>query len=370
MSVYSYKCPNCAGSLIYKPEKAKLTCEYCKSTFTKEEIDLYLKNNPDKIEKTVEEVNHEQLYESLESKKNHENKSEDINSEIIHGYICNNCGAEVVTDGTTLTTFCYYCHSPVVITERAIDKFRPDYLIPFKISEKQAKENFLKWAKSKRYVPKSFYSSSQLEKITGVYLPYWSVNVDYDIDIKGKGYNDETHVSGDYVIKTTNEFNIDTTGSLKIDGVSELAYTKVDRTNLDSITPYNFAEKVDFNFYYLNGFFSEIYDIEKKDLAPIIDTRLQEYKNGILKNIISKYERVSLMSNKIEETDRKWKYVLLPTWILTYKYNNNIYVYTMNGQTSKFYGELPIDKKLLMRDQFITAIIIFILTLIGGYFLW
>lgn len=370
MTVYSYKCPNCAGSLIYKPEEAKLICEYCKSTFTKEEIDLYLKNNPDKIEKTVEEVNQEKADESVVSEEVHETDSEEIKKEVIHGYNCNNCGAEVVTDDTTLTTYCYYCHSPVVITERARGSFRPDYLIPFKISEKQAKENFLKWAKSKRYVPKSFYSSSQLEKITGMYLPYWSVNVDYNLDVQGKGYNDERRVTGEYEVTTTNEFNIDTTGNLEIDDVSELAYSKVERTNLDSITPYNFEEKVDFNFYYLNGFFSEIYDIDKSDLTPIIDTRLEEYKNGILKNITSKYQRVKLTSNKIEETDRKWKYVLLPTWMLTYKYNDKMYVYTMNGQTSKFYGELPIDKKLVMRDQFITAIIIFILTLIGGYFLW
>ena len=361
MTVYSYKCPNCGASLKYNPEEEKLSCEYCSSSFTKEEIDLYLLNNPDKIEKTVEEVEKEEL---------NSNEKEDFENNVIHGYTCNNCGAEVVTDDTTLTTFCYYCHSPVVIVERGLGSFKPDYIIPFKISENEAKENFLKWAKSKRYVPKSFYSSSQLSKITGMYLPYWSVEADYDVEIRGKGYNDEIKVAGDYEIKTTNEYDIDTTGNITIDDVSELAYSKVERNKMDSITPYNFKEKEDFKFYYLNGFFSEIYDIEREDITPIIDGRLEDYKNGLLNNITSKYQRVKLSNNKIEEVNRKWNYVLLPTWMLTYKYNDEMYVFTMNGQTSKFYGDLPIDKKLVRRDQFIAAIIIFILALIGGYFLW
>ncbi len=33
-------------------------------------------------------------------------------------YICPSCGAEVVTDATTAATFCYYCHNPVVLSEK------------------------------------------------------------------------------------------------------------------------------------------------------------------------------------------------------------------------------------------------------------
>ena len=39
MAIVSYKCPNCGGDLGFDPESQKLKCDYCLSTFDKEEIE-------------------------------------------------------------------------------------------------------------------------------------------------------------------------------------------------------------------------------------------------------------------------------------------------------------------------------------------
>ena len=39
MAVFSFKCPNCDGELIFDPEQQNYKCEYCASKFTKEELD-------------------------------------------------------------------------------------------------------------------------------------------------------------------------------------------------------------------------------------------------------------------------------------------------------------------------------------------
>lgn len=62
--------------------------------------------------------------------------------------------------------------------------------------------------------------------------------------------------------------------------------------------------------------------------------------------------------------------MLLPTWMMTYDYMGKKYVYALNGQTGKAFGDLPIDNKLIVRDAAIFGIIVFILVLLGGAFIW
>ena len=49
----------------------------------------------------------------------------------------------------------------------------PDFVLPFKISKEQAIEKFLSFTRKKHFIPKDFFEKSQVQKMTGVYFPYW-----------------------------------------------------------------------------------------------------------------------------------------------------------------------------------------------------
>lgn len=362
MSTYSYKCPNCSGPLEFKPELAKLKCDYCGSQFTEEEIDEFIKNNPDK--KIVIDD------ESTKHKHDHAQEGDSHEDETIKGYSCQNCGAEVVTSPTTLTTFCYYCHSPVIIVDRALGEFRPNRIIPFKVDKKKAEDIFLSWAKSKRYVDKNFYSQSQLDKITGMYLPYWSISAKYDIDLKGIGYKVDVSRRGDTEYTNTSSYEIDRNADFSINNLSELAYTKVDKSLLDSITPYNFEDAVDFKTYYMNGFFSETYDKKFEDVKNILMSRSEGFVNRNIKESLMEYSSYNLEYENYSIANLDEDYLLLPTWMMTYDYHGKKYIYAMNGQTGKAFGELPIDNKLIVKDAIWAGLAMFILILLGGAFIW
>ena len=66
-----------------------------------------------------------------------------------------------------------------------------------------------------------------------------------------------------------------------------------------------------------------------------------------------------------------WKYILLPVWVLTYKgKDNKMYYYAMNGQTKNICGELPIDYGKVAMMFAAIAIPVFLILLLGGYFIW
>ena len=152
MAVITYKCPNCDGGLIFDPESQKFHCEYCLSYFSEEE----LQNNAPSSED--------------ETRSSEQTQEAPVSPDTTVIYTCPSCGAEVVTDETTAATFCFYCHNPVVLSGKLDGNYRPDQVVPFQIDRDTAVNEFLKWARKKKFVPRNFYSKKQLEKITGVYL--------------------------------------------------------------------------------------------------------------------------------------------------------------------------------------------------------
>ena len=62
----------------------------------------------------------------------------------MRSYHCPTCGAELVTDETTAASTCAYCGSPVVLSDHLSGAKRPNYVIPFKVDKKTAKETLKK----------------------------------------------------------------------------------------------------------------------------------------------------------------------------------------------------------------------------------
>ena len=60
------------------------------------------------------------------------------------------------------------------------------------------------------------------------------------------------------------------------------------------------------------------------------------------------YDSRSIIRENLHLNTKERRYVLLPVWILNTRYHGEDYLFAMNGQTGKFVGNLPIDKKKLL----------------------
>lgn len=339
MSVKLYKCPSCGAGISFNPVFNKFKCEYCLREYTEEEIERY-------------------------NQEEHQHGGEFVS------YQCDNCGATVVTDDTTTATFCYYCHSPIIISHRLKGQFKPNKLIPFSVDKDTAKDKFLNWAKKKRFVPNDFYSDSQLEKITGIYLPYWWADCELDFDYVGEGVSIRVWRAGDREYTETKKYEIVRKGNVNINNIGDLAFTKIDKSLLDGILPYNEQEVKDFSMPYLSGFFAEQYNIEKEEVAPKIEERVKRYTKSVIDQSISGFTTVHEKRNNSKMSFKEWSYTLLPAWILTYIYKGKTYVYAVNGQTGKSFGELPFCKEKALKVSGIIFAITFGLLLLGGWLIW
>ncbi len=419
MPTATIKCPNCGGSLRFNPDIQKSKCEFCLSEFTDQDLAAVQQAFEQKAARKREEAlaaeaaarsaaSPEEAAAARAAAEAKAAVADDLaaeaaelsgaaaaaagehagtgdgsgaaarageqaaadGSQAVRGYICDSCGAEVVTDATTSATFCYYCHNPILLTDRLTGEFRPTRIIPFAIDRAKAEAAFLKWARRRRFVPPAFYSASQLEKITGVYIPYWMASYKARIDVSGTGTRLKVWRTGQTEYTETSVFNIERHGTIDLDHVHEVAVRKFDRGLINSISPYDERQAVPFSMSYLGGFFAEKYDIPREDAEPAIANQARQYTDALVQDAIGGYNRLELRQNDVDMQVKGWDYALMPAWMLTYRFRGRTYIYAVNGQTGQSFGELPLDAGKLTLVSTIIFIATLLMLLLGGYFLW
>ena len=55
------------------------------------------------------------------------------------------------------------------------------------------------------------------------------------------------------------------------------------------------------------------------------------------------YTNYRIENKNIQLNNAKAKYALFPIWLMSTTWNNQNYLFAMNGQTGKFVGNLPMD---------------------------
>lgn len=345
MAVISYKCPNCGGDLRFDPRTQNFRCEYCDSEFTEEQLDGK-QEQPEASEKVIEQ-------------------------EGARIYSCPNCGAEIITDQTTAATFCYYCHNPVVFQGQLSGEYEPDTVIPFAVDRKEAVDSFLSYVKKKRFVPADFFNKDQIEKISGIYFPFWFYQCQTDGQWHGTGNIVRVYRRGNTEITERNVYDIEREATISFENLTRNALNRENRQLVEAVQPFRLNEAKEFNYGYLSGFQAEKRDIEKNELKESITKEVKEHSADLIKGSIKGYTGVVGNSEHIHIYDEAWKYLLVPVWVLTYDgKDGKKYYYAMNGQTKKVAGILPIDKGKVMRLYFLLFAIILLVLIAGGYFLW
>ncbi|MDO4788013.1 MAG: TFIIB-type zinc ribbon-containing protein [Johnsonella sp.] len=357
MGVISYKCPSCGGPLKFDPATQKQICEYCESLFTQEELERFYQETLTKSEE--EEVSGEEAayYQA------------DAQGLL---YTCPSCAAQIVTDETTAATFCYYCHSPVVLSGRLDGLDTPDYIIPFRIDRAQAEKIFFQWLERKKFVPKSFYSREQVDKLSGVYFPYWLYSCKADALLDANAVRISKRVSGNTEYTYKDSYHIRREGEIEISNITRNALKKANRILTEGVMPFEYTAIQDFDMAYLSGFVAEVKDIDKAEFEREVYMEAEQFAVQRLDAVLAGYTEVALHQKELHFKEGAWKYALMPVWTITYrdKHKSKLYYFSINGHSGKVIGELPIDgAKLFMAFLSIFMPLMLLILLIGYFFI-
>ncbi len=316
----TYKCPGCGAPITFNGEAGQMVCEYCDTHVDVTQMDVI---NDMYSENVVDETPVEREYCDFD------------------GYKCESCGAEIVTDEYTSATFCSFCGSPTMIKGRLSGALKPEKLIPFKIQRDAAVEAYKKWAGKGLVTPSGFRKESTIEKITGIYVPFWLYDYGADAHVNAKATKKRTDRRGDTIYTHTDHYNVGRHVQAEFDKIPTDASEKMDDRIMDLLEPYNYSELTDFQMPYLSGYQSEKFTYDANELATRAEKRVRQYIIDEARGTISGYSSVNIISSNVKLNRHKADYTLMPVWILNYNYKGKMHTFAMNGQTGKIVGKLP-----------------------------
>jgi len=189
----NYRCPNCDATMEYYPDTGKMYCAYCGVSMTVDELKTAQYNKMaqkemelDTWDKTMGHPDEDGYLIPPDDirliKRFKENKwrNAKIKMQILH---CQACGAEMIMNEFESATFCAYCGQAAIVSDRVEECLEPDRMIPFKVSKEDAEEGIKKKLSPKKsfFVPKEL-KNLEVDRIIGIYVPYWLFDIYYGDD--------------------------------------------------------------------------------------------------------------------------------------------------------------------------------------------
>lgn len=341
-----YKCPCCGGAIAFNTQIQKMKCPYCDTEFEMEALASYdeaLKNEPTS----------DMTWETSPGAEWRQGEEDGLRV-----YVCRSCGGEVVGDETTAATSCPYCGNPVVMMGQFSGDLKPDYVIPFKLDKAAAMDALKRHYQGKRLLPKVFKDQNHIDEIKGVYVPFWLFDADADAHLRYKVSRVRSWSDSQYNYTETSYFAVVRAGQLGFERVPVDGSSKMDDTLMEAIEPFDFSQAVDFQTAYLAGYLADKYDVNAEQSIERANERIRKSTEQAFENTVQGFTTVIPESTNIQLANGSAKYALYPVWLLNTSWNGQQYTFAMNGQTGKFVGDLPLDKKAYRKWLFgLTGII-------------
>ncbi len=347
------KCPSCTASIKFNPTLGKFKCEYCGSEYTLEELKKFSNNA------STDEKNRP--------------KEQQVVKDNYDGYIsyrCESCGAEIVADEQTAATFCVYCGNTAILKSKLSGDFTPSRLIPFKKDKDSAVVAFKGLSKGRPLMPRDFNNEKNIEKMKGVYIPFWLYDIKVTGDVNMNG-TIVTHWSvGDTRYTKTDTYKVVRGGSMDYKQIPVDGSSRFDNDVMNSLEPFNYEELIPYNHAYLSGFYAEKYDEEGDKVWQEASTRAVNSTRERFKNNARQYTTKVISSDTLVPEETKKEYVLLPVWMVNVKYKNKMHTFAMNGETGEFIGNIPLDGKRVVLYSIMIFVLLFIAFSVGSYVLY
>ena len=326
-----YQCPNCGGRLIFDIPSQSMLCEHCSTHY-----------NP---------------YNLGEGNSAEESTEYDVTI-----FKCPQCGGEIMSTDNTVANFCSFCGASTVLESRISKELRPGYIIPFRKTKQDCKNQYKKMMKRAWFAPKELKNEKYIDSFRGIYMPYWTYHVSQKGHVVLKGEKSTRH--GDYIY--TDHYDIKGNMDCQYKGISFDASSSFDDNISEAIAPFDVKNMAGFTPAFLSGFYADTADVGcDVYMNDALDMAAEETYDYVEHNIplgdVSLNESESTINSKcnaqIESIDR----TLYPVWFLSYRNRDRVAYATVNGQTGKVSADLPVSIGKYFAGSVILAIPIFIL---------
>lgn len=316
-------CPACGGEAQWNPAKKALICAYCGT------------ESPYEIQADGEIVEHD-LVAALQSIPKDARGWQDERRPVR----CQHCQAISTFTAAQQGKACDFCGSTALVPfEETGDIIRPESLLPFDVSEPSARDKLRQWYGSRFWAPNNLGGKALTDTVKGVYLPYWTFDAQVVATYTADGGEYYQNQKGQrqvrwFPVAGQVQHFFDDTLVCGSKGVHPWLVQAIEPfpTTSERLKPYDPG--------YLSGWTVERYQLDLVAAAQ----KGRERMMGAIRQMCARDIRADTHRNLQVSAnfDRQtFKHVLLPIWLVGYRYGSKDYQVVVNGATGQVAGEYP-----------------------------
>ncbi len=301
-----FGCPSCGGGLRYEIRAQALKCDMCERIWK-------LSDLPD------------------------DETDAGSGSVEVTAYQCPQCGAMLASGTTELTSFCSFCGSDVVLTQRVAQMRRPDLILPFRITREGCESAYRNFLREHRFAPSNLKKQETVGHFRPVYIPFWA----YDVTMNGRRHYIIRQIKSD--VEETRRVEVeldyehrgilfDASAAFEDETAARLAHSVRDA--------------VPFHAGYLSGMYAQMADVgsEVYENEARASASLSCAKHVMQKLSCTEIRFPETLSDQdAEEAQVSAKLVLLPVWLLAKKSGSRVLYTAVNGTNGNVVCDPPLS---------------------------
>ncbi|MBX9737001.1 MAG: hypothetical protein K2X32_08745 [Phycisphaerales bacterium] len=329
----TFPCKSCGAKLVFEPGAHALTCRFCGAV-----------NEFDAKTEVIEELDFKAHLHEMQGSQETEDRI------VVH---CDACGADLPMKPNVTSQNCDFCGTPIVATGHTRKLIRPRSLLPFHITDKQAREMFQTWLSARWFAPRDLKRAAAVDgRLAGCDLPYGTYDADANTPYTGQRGDDywttETYsvtVNGRSQMRTrqvrrTRWTSVSGQVFSHFDDVLVPASASVPGEMLSKLNEWDLQNLTPYDDRFLSGFRAESYTIDLPEgFSRAITIMVEWIKRTIEADIGGDHQQITSMHPQYSAIT--FKHVLLPIWIAAYRYRGKSYRFIVNARSGQVVGDRP-----------------------------
>lgn len=358
--VRQFPCGSCGAAVEFAPGTDALKCPYC--------------GEETRIEASADEVVERDFLADAAAGIGADAETEEVTS-----VRCESCAALVEPSPSQEAFPCPYCGSSIVARELSQRLIKPQALLPFRIDRSRATELFRGWIRRLWFAPGELKKMARLEgRLQGLYAPYWTYDAGTVTRYTGQRGEEYTVTrtrtvtrNGKRITETYQEVQVRWypargTVSRHFDDMLVVGSRSLPRALAEELEPWDLDNLVGYADEYLSGFTAERYQVDVREGWARATERMESViRDDVRRDIGGDRQRIHTMDTS--HRDVTYKHVLLPLWICSYRYRDDVYRFLVNARTGEVQGQRPWSwVKISLAVLAAVAVAVALYTYLGG----
>jgi len=278
-----------------------------------------------------------------------------------HNFECSGCGAAMSYDASAGSLQCPFCGSVELREQKDTKVLAPSRVVPFQMDRERAEAAMRQWLGRGFFRPSDLSQRAAVVEMRPVYVPYWVFRARTHTYWTADTNRTPPGARGDWY-PVAGEHRGSYEGLLI--GASGALSPKETR----EICPFDLGAGVAPEEVDLENVTVEQFSVPRKYARPLARASLEEteartcaerYVPGRSRNVHANV-RIESMSSEP---------VLLPVWIMAYRYGDRVYRFLLNGQSGRATGAAPVSwTKILVLGAVLLLLVLLLLAAAGVFF--